>query len=94
MMSVTVSAKFQVVIPQATRERLQIEAGRKLQVIAYDNRIKHLPIESATTRCGFVHGIDTSVIRDGDQVKPSPGVRYVVAKPSPPSRPLSLSPEP
>ncbi|HNC19748.1 AbrB/MazE/SpoVT family DNA-binding domain-containing protein, partial [Accumulibacter sp.] len=46
MLSVTVSPRFQIVIPQAVREQLHIEAGRKLQVLAYDNRIELLPLES------------------------------------------------
>lgn len=34
MQSVTVSPKFQVVVPQAVREQLGIEAWQKLQVLA------------------------------------------------------------
>lgn len=68
MVSVTVSPKFQVVIPQAVREQLGIEAGRKLQVIAYDGRIELLPLESPRELRGFLRGIDTTVEREGDRV--------------------------
>jgi AbrB family looped-hinge helix DNA binding protein len=68
MIAVTVSPKFQVVIPLAVREQLQIEAGRKLQVIAYDNRIELLPIESARRLRGFLAGIDSEVTREPDRV--------------------------
>lgn len=68
MLAVTVSPKFQVVIPLAVREQLQIEAGRKLQVIAYDNRIELLPIETPRSLRGFLPGLDTRVPRDGDRV--------------------------
>lgn len=68
MHSVTVSPKFQVVIPQAVREQLHIEAGRKLQVIAYNDRIELLPIESPQDLRGFLAGIDTSVTREGDRI--------------------------
>ena len=44
MQAVTVSPKFQVVIPQAVREQLGIEPGQKLQVITYEHRIEFLPI--------------------------------------------------
>ncbi|MCK9283563.1 MAG: AbrB/MazE/SpoVT family DNA-binding domain-containing protein [Rhodocyclaceae bacterium] len=67
MLSVTVSPKFQVVIPQAVREQLHIEAGRKLQVIAYDNRIELLPIETPQTLRGFLPGLDTRIRREADR---------------------------
>jgi AbrB family looped-hinge helix DNA binding protein len=67
MLAVTVSPKFQVVIPQAVREQLQIEAGQKLQVLSFDKRIELLPIESPTVLRGFLSGIDTTVSRDADR---------------------------
>jgi AbrB family looped-hinge helix DNA binding protein len=67
MHAVTVSPKFQIVIPQAIREQLHIEAGRKLQVLAYDNRIELLPIESPQQLRGFLSGIDTTVPREDDR---------------------------
>ncbi len=67
MLAVIVSPKFQVVIPQAVREQLHIEAGRKLQIIAYNNRIELLPIESPQDLRGFLAGIDTIVTREGDR---------------------------
>lgn len=66
MHSVTVSPKFQVVIPLAVRNALQIEAGQKLQVIAFDRRIELLPIEPAARLRGFLAGIDTDVPREDD----------------------------
>ncbi len=67
MLAVTVSPKFQVVIPPAIREQLGIEAGRRLQVLAYDNRIELLPIENATQLRGFLRDIDTTVPREKDR---------------------------
>ena len=67
MLSVTVSPKFQVVIPQAVREQLQIEAGQKLQVVAFDRRIELLPIEPARQLRGFLGGIETDVLREDDR---------------------------
>jgi AbrB family looped-hinge helix DNA binding protein len=64
MLAVTVSPKFQVVIPQAVRERLGIQAGRKLQVIAYDNRVELLPTETPQQLRGFLLGLDTTVARE------------------------------
>ncbi|MBS3963841.1 MAG: AbrB/MazE/SpoVT family DNA-binding domain-containing protein [Methylomonas sp.] len=68
MLAVTVSPKFQVVIPQVVREQLQIEAGHKLQVIAYENRIEFLRIENPQALRGFLSGIATDVPREGDRV--------------------------
>lgn len=68
MLAVTVSPKFQVVIPQAVREQLHIEAGQKLQVLAYEHRIELLPVESPQTLRGFLAGIDTDVSRESDRV--------------------------
>jgi AbrB family looped-hinge helix DNA binding protein len=68
MLSVTVSPKFQVVIPQAVREQMQIIAGQKMQVITIDRRIELLPIEPAQNARGFLSGIDTTVIREADRV--------------------------
>ncbi len=68
MQSVTVSPKFQVVIPLAVREQLGIEPGQKLQVLAYERRIEFLPIETAQAMRGFLPGLDTDVPREGDRV--------------------------
>lgn len=67
MLAVTVSPKFQVVIPQAVREQLNIEAGQKLQVVAFDHRIELLPIEPARQLRGFLAGIATDVPREDDR---------------------------
>ena len=40
MLAVTVSPKFQVVIPQSVREQLGIRPGERLQVLAFGNRIE------------------------------------------------------
>lgn len=66
MHSVTVSPKFQVVIPLAVRNALKLEAGQKLQVIAFDRRIELLPVEPAASLRGFLGGIATDVPREDD----------------------------
>lgn len=67
MLAVTVSPKYQVVIPQAVRESLHIEVGQRLQVLAIGNRIELLPIEAPQKLRGFLAGIDTSVPREADR---------------------------
>lgn len=68
MDSVTVSSKFQVVIPVAIREKLQIAPGQKVQAIAFENRIEFIPVRSAKSMRGFLRGINTKVTREFDRV--------------------------
>ena len=65
---VTVSPKFQVVIPLAIRERLGLEPGQKVQALAYDNRIEFIPVRSLKSMRGFLQGINTTVRRERDRV--------------------------
>jgi AbrB family looped-hinge helix DNA binding protein len=68
METVTVSPKFQVVIPKEIRESLQLIAGQKIQAILYDNRIELIPMRSLASMRGFLKGIDTTVVRENDRV--------------------------
>jgi AbrB family looped-hinge helix DNA binding protein len=67
MPSVTVSPKYQVVIPKDIRDSLGIVSGQKLQMLAYGNRIELIPIKPMRDMKGFVQGIDTGVSRDEDR---------------------------
>lgn len=68
MTSVTVSPKFQVVIPKAIRESLGIVSGQQVQVLSYQNRIELIPLKPMHEMKGFLKGIDTEVKRDPDRV--------------------------
>jgi AbrB family looped-hinge helix DNA binding protein len=68
METVTVSPKYQVVIPRAIREALHIKPGQKIQVLAYGNRIEYVPVRPMRKMRGFLKGIDTTVERDSDRV--------------------------
>ena len=68
MQSVVVSTKFQIVIPRIIRESLGIQAGQKIQFIAYNQRIEIIPLKDVKAMRGFVKGIDTNVDRDEDRV--------------------------
>ncbi|MGB0219648.1 MAG: AbrB/MazE/SpoVT family DNA-binding domain-containing protein [Sinimarinibacterium flocculans] len=67
MDAVTVSPKFQVVIPQAVRESLGLEPGVRMQVLQYENRIEFIPQRPARALRGSLRGIDTAVVRDDDR---------------------------
>ena len=68
MKTVTVSPKYQVVIPRDVRKMLGIKPGEKMQVINYANRIEFVPVKKIKTMRGFLKGIDTTVIREKDRV--------------------------
>jgi AbrB family looped-hinge helix DNA binding protein len=66
MNQVTVSPKFQVVIPQAIREKLSLQAGQKMRVIAYDDKVIFIPVRPIQVARGSLKGIDTQVDRESD----------------------------
>jgi AbrB family looped-hinge helix DNA binding protein len=68
METVTISPKYQVVIPKAIRTRLKLRAGQKVQAIVYQNRIELVPVRPVRQLRGFLKGIDTSVPRERDRV--------------------------
>ncbi|MBI4329865.1 MAG: AbrB/MazE/SpoVT family DNA-binding domain-containing protein [Chloroflexi bacterium] len=65
---VTVSAKFQVVIPRSVRESLKIKPGQKVQVFPYEGRIELIPVRPVRKMRGFLRGINTDVEREMDRV--------------------------
>ncbi len=67
MEAVTVSTKYQVVIPQAAREQLRIRPGQKMQVILYDNRVVLIPVRPIEEARGSLKGIDTDVPREEEE---------------------------
>jgi AbrB family looped-hinge helix DNA binding protein len=68
METVTVSPKYQVVIPRAVRESLGVRPGQKVQVILYENRIELIPLQPIHKARGFLRGIETTVERDPDRL--------------------------
>ncbi|HET6587850.1 MAG TPA: AbrB/MazE/SpoVT family DNA-binding domain-containing protein [Oleiagrimonas sp.] len=68
MSAVTVSPKFQVVIPQAVRKAMRLVPGTKMQVMHYEDRIEMIPVRSSKSLRGSLRGMDTSVPRERDRV--------------------------
>ena len=64
MDTVTVSPKYQVVIPRAIRERSHIQVGERLQVISFDDRIELIPVRPMRSMRGFLKGLDARFERD------------------------------
>ena len=68
MHTVTVSPKFQVVIPKNIRDALRLRPGQKMKVIEYDGRIELIPDRDIAELRGFLKGIDTGFKREKDSV--------------------------
>ena len=64
MSAVTVSPKYQVVIPKEVRERTHIRPGEKLQVLSFDDRIELVRTHTMRKMRGFLSGLDATFTRD------------------------------
>lgn len=68
MTTVTVSPKYQIVIPKDVRQALGIKIGEKLDAIPYRGHIALVPVRSLKRARGFLKGIDTDIPRAPDRV--------------------------
>ena len=68
MQTVTVSPKYQVVIPKNIRDALRIRPGQKLKVIEYEGRIEFIPDRDISEPNGFLKGINIDFEREDDRV--------------------------
>jgi AbrB family looped-hinge helix DNA binding protein len=68
METVTISPKFQFVIPQKVREEMGLRAGEEMKVFSFRNRIEIVPVRDIRTLRSSLKGIDMSSVREGDRV--------------------------
>lgn len=68
MQAITVSPKYQIVIPCAIRDALGIKPGLKLYALPYENRIEYIPVKKMKQMRGFLKGIDTTINREKDRI--------------------------
>jgi len=64
MDAITVSPKYQVVIPLKVRKQMRVKPGQKMHVIAYDNMVVFIPVRPIKQSRGSLKGIDTKIERD------------------------------
>jgi len=64
---VTVSPKYQIVIPKEVREKFGIKAGQKVSIIPYEGYFEIVPVKPLKEMRGFAKGIDASVEHDPDR---------------------------
>jgi len=68
MTTVSISPKFQIVIPKEVRKDFDLSAGMKIAVISYKNRIELIPLGSIRSLKGTLAGIDTNIVREKDRL--------------------------
>ena len=67
---VTVSTKYQVVIPLKIRKLLGVKAGQKMHVIAYDNQMVLIPVRPIQEARGSLKGMNMDGFREEDEARP------------------------
>ncbi len=68
MSEVTISSKWQVVIPKEVREKLKIRPGQKVQAFALGDRIELVPIVPLEELKGFLKGLVPDFEREPDRL--------------------------
>jgi len=61
---VTLSSKYQVVIPRRIRGKMGLKPGEKFHVISIDDRIELVPVRPMPETRGFLKGLDSSFERE------------------------------
>ncbi len=68
MSEVTISSKWQVVIPKDVREKLKIRPGQKVQAFALGDRIELVPVTPLAELKGFLKGLVPEFERESDRL--------------------------
>ena len=68
MQTVTISPKFQVVIPKSIRESLKLVPGEHLQVFIYQQRLEFMLMRDVKKMRGALKGMSTDLARDKDRL--------------------------
>ena len=68
MPAVTVSPKYQVVIPKEIREEMDIKPGQKVDMLIYEGNIVLVPLRPIEELRGFVKGITATFEREDDRL--------------------------
>ena len=67
MYAVTLSPKYQIVIPLPVRRNMGLRSGQKMQVVEHEGRIELIPDRDIAEVKGFLKGIDTTFEREEDR---------------------------
>ena len=66
MNTVTISSKYQMVIPRAIREKWNIKPGQKVRLIVYGNHLEVVPVRDIREARGFLKGMNSDMKREED----------------------------
>ena len=66
MNTVTVSPKYQVVIPEKIRQAMGIKPGQKFEVMEYEGCLEFVPVKNVKSLRGSLRGLDTKGLREKD----------------------------
>ncbi|MDH4262247.1 MAG: AbrB/MazE/SpoVT family DNA-binding domain-containing protein [Spirochaetia bacterium] len=67
MSTVTISSKYQIVIPKSIRDKSDFYPGQKVELINYDGRIEIIPLKNIKSLRGIAKGINTEIKREEDR---------------------------
>lgn len=73
METVTISPRFQIVIPRKIRESMGLRAGQKAHILTFRNRFEVIPVREVPSLRGYLKGMDTTFEREGDRDASSDG---------------------
>jgi AbrB family looped-hinge helix DNA binding protein len=66
--TVTISPKYQVVIPKAIREEMNLQPGQKVRVLAYADHLSFVPVRPIKSMRGFLKGMNSTFAREEDRL--------------------------
>lgn len=64
MDTVTISSKYQMVIPRSIREKWNVKPGQKVRLIVYGNRLEVVPVRNIKEARGFLKGMSSDIERE------------------------------
>ena len=67
MTTLTLSPKFQVVVPKEIRDAMHLKAGMQMQVVQYGERIEFIPVRPMRQTRGLLRGMTTDFERDDER---------------------------
>jgi AbrB family looped-hinge helix DNA binding protein len=67
MRTVTVSPKFQVVIPLEVRRRMKLQPGAKLMVVEFNGGLRLVPLVPPSSLRGIARGVTPDIPREPDR---------------------------
>jgi AbrB family looped-hinge helix DNA binding protein len=68
MQTVTISQKYQIVIPRKVRQALNLRPGQKMQIVEYEGRLELIPERDIKELRGFINGINPEFKREEDRI--------------------------